>query len=78
MFCETRAALTLLGFCFVGCTSVAQTSVLTWHHDNLRSGANTSETLLTSANVNYKMFGKPSTKPDDGYIVAHPLSVFRT
>lgn len=53
----------------------AQTSVLTWHYDNFRSGANTTEVLLTPANVNHKTFGKLSTKPVDGYVVAQPLYV---
>lgn len=75
IFSEIRAALTLLSLCLLACSSLAQTSVLTWHYDNFRSGANTTETVLTPANVNYKMFGKLSTKPVDGYVVAQPLYV---
>ncbi len=56
-------------------TTWAQTSILTWHYDNLRSGANKKEVVLTPANVNSKSFGKLSTKPVDGYIVAQPLYV---
>ena len=43
---------------------VAQTPVLTWHYDNQRSGANTTETVLTTSNVNYKTFGKDLDKAD--------------
>jgi hypothetical protein len=55
--------------------SAAQTPVLTWHYDNSRSGMNTTEVVLTPTNVNYKTFGKLSTKPVDGYVVAQPLYV---
>src|SRR5215831_6832509 len=69
------ALLILLGLCVVPSRSVAQKSILTWHYDNLRSGANTNEVVLTPSNVNYKTFGKLSTKPVDGYVVAQPLYV---
>src|SRR5215468_5575207 len=71
------ALLTLLSLCVVPFRSVAQKSILTWHYDNLRSGANTKEVILTPGNVNYKTFGKLSTKPVDGYVVAQPLYVPR-
>jgi len=53
--------------------SWAQTPVMTWHYDNVRSGANTTETVLTPANVNSNNFGKQFTQPVDGIIVGHPL-----
>src|SRR5215467_3226011 len=71
------ALLILLGWCVVPGRSVAQKSILIWYYDNLRSGANTNEVVLTSGNVNYKSFGKLSTKPVDGYVVAQPLYVPR-
>ena len=52
---------------------LAQTSVTTWHYDNARDGANTTETTLTPSNVNKASFGKLSTKPVDGFLVGHPL-----
>ena len=67
--------LILVGLCVVPSRSVAQKPILTWHYDNLRSGANTKEVVLTPENVNYKTFGKLSTKPVDGYVVAQPLYV---
>ena len=51
----------------------AQTSVTTWHYDNSRHSANTTETTLTPSNVNKTTFGKLSTKPVDGFLVGHPL-----
>ncbi len=43
--------------------ALAQTSVLTQHYDNARSGANPNETILTPANVNSALFGKLFTLP---------------
>jgi hypothetical protein len=53
--------------------SWAQTPITTWHYDNVRSGANTTETVLTPENVNSTNFGKQFTQPVDGIIVGHPL-----
>jgi hypothetical protein len=50
-------------------------SVLTYHYDNIRSGANTNETILTPANVNMKQFGKLFSVPVDSLILAQPLFV---
>src|SRR5579871_165550 len=59
---------------FCPCVSLmGQTPVTTWHYDNSRSGANTTETALTPANVNYQAFGKLFSQPVDGIIVGHPL-----
>lgn len=68
-------ACVALALCLLASRSAAQTPVLTWHYDNTRSGANTTETVLTPANVNYKTFGKLSSKPVDGIVVAQPLYV---
>lgn len=49
------------------------TPVTTWHYNNARTGANTTETILTPSNVKYQTFGKLWSKPVDGLIVGHPL-----
>jgi hypothetical protein len=53
--------------------SFAQTQVITWHYDNARTSADTTETVLTPSNVNSNTFGKLFTQPVDGNIVGHPL-----
>jgi hypothetical protein len=74
-FLIVLTAGSVLGVGVAAVPLVAQTSVLTWHYDNQRTGANTTETVLTLANVSYKTFGKLSTKPVDGNVVGQPLYV---
>lgn len=45
----------------------------TWHVDNNRSGLNSSETSLTTSNVNASSFGKLFSLPVDGYVYGEPL-----
>ncbi|MEO6966590.1 MAG: pyrrolo-quinoline quinone [Acidobacteriaceae bacterium] len=49
--------------------------VLTYHNDNMRSGENTQENALTTANVNSKTFGKVGFDSADGRVDAEPLYV---
>ena len=56
-------------------TVQAQLSVLTWHNNNLRTGLNWHETILTPSNVNSTQFGKIFTLNVDGQIFAQPLYV---
>src|SRR3984957_4441334 len=63
----------LLMLFFAGAPLLGQTPVTTWHYNNARTSANTSETLLTPSNVNSRTFGKLFTQPVDGYVVGHPL-----
>jgi hypothetical protein len=63
----------LLVLWFVPVPLLAQTPVTTWHYDNARDSANTSETLLTPANVNFHGFGKLFTQAVDGLVVGQPL-----
>jgi len=55
--------------------ALGQVSFLTNHGDNLRSGANTNETLLTPNNVNKNSFGHLFSAPVDYQVLAQPLYV---
>jgi outer membrane protein assembly factor BamB len=49
--------------------------VLTYHNDNARSGVDSSETILTPADVNASSFGKVGFDAVDGKVDAQPLYV---
>jgi uncharacterized protein (TIGR03437 family) len=51
----------------------AQVSVLTYQYDNTRAGANLSETVLTTSNVNSTQFGKLFSYAVDGAVYGQPL-----
>jgi hypothetical protein len=50
-------------------------NVVTQHNDNLRTGANLNEYVLTASNVTNTQFGKLFTRAVDGQIYAQPLYV---
>src|SRR5580693_1568780 len=61
--------------CAVVMPAFGQTSVLTQHNDNARTGQNTAETILNTGNVNANQFGKLFAMPTDGQVYAQPLYV---
>jgi hypothetical protein len=62
----------LVGLAGVG-TVAGQTSVLTQHNDNARTGLVPNETLLTPTTLTTNYFGKLFSQPVDGPIYAQPL-----
>jgi len=68
--------VTLLILCSALLSSAfAQAVFPTSHSDNMRSAANTNETLLTPANVNKGSFGHLWSFPVDYQVLAQPLYV---
>jgi hypothetical protein len=53
----------------------SQTNVLTYHNDNLRTGLNPNEKVLTTSNVNENRFGMLYALPVDGAVYGQPLYV---
>jgi hypothetical protein len=79
---QINTTIAQLFFCWITCAvfcvapcAWAQTRVTTWHYNNARTSANTTEKVLTPANVNVKTFGKLFTQPVDGLVVGHPLYI---
>ncbi len=65
-----------LAWALLSCVSAfAQTSVTTQHNDSGRTGANLTESSLTTSNVNVSQFGKLFERAVDDEIYAQPLYV---
>src|ERR1700684_280626 len=72
---RTPSVLAILAVACIAFPLSAQTSVLTWHNDNARTGQNLKSTILTLANVTSSTFGKIFVIPVDGKVDAQPLYV---
>ena len=57
----------------VNAVSASTINVVTYHYDNLRTGQNLNETILTPANVQSATFGKLGAFTVDGLVDAQPL-----
>ena len=66
-------SLTAILLLAVATSGVAQVQVTTYHYDVNRSGANLSETVLTTSNVSESTFAKLFSRAVDGQILAQPL-----
>src|SRR6195256_6888729 len=58
---------------FLGTSLASAQDVLTYHNNVARTGLDSKETILTTANVNATSFGKLFTIPVDGKVDAQPL-----
>jgi len=66
---QTSALATLT----LNAVTTSTINVTTYHYDNLRTGQNLSETMLTTSNVNSTKFGKLGAFTVDGLVDAQPL-----
>jgi hypothetical protein len=75
MTLRMRIFLVVSGALLLSVTTLAQTSVITQHNDAARTGANLTETILTTTNVNVSEFGKLFERTVDDEIYGQPLHV---
>ena len=69
-----KATVGLASALLLPALAFAQTVVVTQHNDAARTGANLTETILTTTNVNVSQFGKLFERAVDDEIYAQPLS----
>src|SRR5450432_1811363 len=69
----SRPSVWLFSFLLLSIGARAQVDVLTQHNDNMRTGANLQETLLTPKNVNKAQFGMLFKRLVDDQLYTQPL-----
>jgi hypothetical protein len=74
-FCTsvTLIALSVSLFFYAAAPQARAQDVLTFHNNTFRTGLNSTEKILTTANVNSTSFGRLFTIPVDGKVDAQPL-----
>src|SRR6185295_15361978 len=75
MLHRTPAGLALSCILLIPGAAFAQSRVVTQHNDAARTGANLTETILTTTNVNVSEFGKLFERTVDDEIYGQPLYV---
>ena len=75
MLHRTPAGLALSCILLIPGPAFAQSRVVTQHNDAARTGANLTETILTTTNVNVSEFGKLFERTVDDEIYGQPLYV---
>jgi hypothetical protein len=70
-----RTRLICLGVAVLFSNAALAFDMLTHHNDVLRTGSNTSETILNQSNVTVSQFGKLYSRTVNGLIYAQPLYV---
>ena len=71
--CMTLQLVAALAICGVGCEAARAANITTYHYDNLRTGWNRGETVLTPATVASKRFGLLHQTAVDDQVDAQPL-----
>ena len=72
---KTLLLMGTLAFCFGGDFSLWATSVLSYHNDSASSGVDSTETVLTPANLTTSAFFKRFATAVDGNVYTEPLYV---
>jgi hypothetical protein len=73
MLRKLSPALIIIALCGLAAYPAHAQDVLTYRHNNARTGLDSKETILTPVNVNVSTFGRLFTLSVDGKVDAEPL-----